>query len=186
MVVIWDIIKKTAMFGWEEIIYLVIYNIVALTVLAGGPALVIMGITISPLLMMLGSILLFLTPPVLFGLFWLTYQISLGNAVKFSTFWDGAKQHRKTAYIWGGINLVIIVTLVANIIFYQQQKAVWAGYIVLLFIGLLLVAMAVIGVGGIVLGTIFTVVLGLFSVSLAALVSSITVQELIKISRGEA
>ena len=79
MVVIWDIIKKTAMFGWEEIIYLVIYNIVALTVLAGGPALVIMGITISPLLMMLGSILLFLTPPVLFGLFWLTYQISLGK-----------------------------------------------------------------------------------------------------------
>jgi len=175
--------------------------------------------------MMLGSILLFLTPPVLFGLFWLTYQISLGNAVKFSTFWDGTKQHRKTAYIWGGINLVIIVTLVMNIIFYQQQKAVWAGYIVLLFIGLLLVwvvlqmltlalfphmvepnvrlamknalmliavnpfavvAMAVIGVGGIVLGTIFTVVLGLFSVSLAALVSSITVQELIKISRGEA
>jgi len=46
MVVIWDIIKKTAMFGWEEIIYLVIYNIVVLTVLAGGPALVIMGITI--------------------------------------------------------------------------------------------------------------------------------------------
>lgn len=224
MVVIWDIIKKTAFYGWEEIIYLVIYNIVALIALAAGPSLVIMGLSTSPVLMLLGSVLMFAIPPVLFGLFWLTYQISLGNAVKFGTFWDGAKQHRKTAYIWGGINLLVIVTLIANIVFYQQQPAAWAGYVVMLFNGLLLVwiilqmmvlalfphmvepdvrlatrnalaliainpfavvAMGAIGVGMLIVGFSFPVILGLFSVSLAALVSSVTVQELIAISRGE-
>ncbi len=225
MVVIWDIIKKTALFGWEEIIYLVAYNIVTLTALLAGPTLLMFGVNGgSALLMLAGSVLMFVIPPTLFGLFWLTYQISLGNAVKFGTFWDGAKQHKKTAYIWGGINLLVILTLVSNILFYQAMAATWAIFVGQFFVGLLVVwfilqlmvlalfphmvtpnvrqatrnalaliavnpfaviGMAAIVIGEIVLGGNFPVILGLFSVSLAALVASVTVAELVAISRGE-
>ncbi len=225
MVVIWDIIKKTALFGWEEIIYLVAYNIVTLVALLVGPTLLMTGINIgSALLMLAGSVAMFAIPPALFGLFWLTYQISLGNAVKFGTFWVGAKQHKKTAYFWGGINLLVIITLVSNILFYQAMTVTWAVFVGQFFYGLLVVwlilqlmvlalfphmvepnvrlalknamaliavnpfaviGMAAIVIGEIVLGGNFPVILGLFSVSLAALVASVTVAELIAISRGE-
>ena len=225
MVVIWDIIKKTALFGWEEIIYLVTYNIVTLATLLAGPTLVTYGVSGgSALLMLAGWALVFAIPPALFGLFWLTYQISLGNAVKFSTFWDGVKQHRKTAYVWGGINLVVIVTLLSNILFYQAMEADWAAFVGQFFVGVLVVwlilqlmvlamfphmvepgvrlatrnalsliainpfaiiGMAAIVIGEFLLGTYFQVVWGLFSVSLAALVASVTVQELVQISRKD-
>ncbi len=225
MVVIWDILKKTALFGWEEIIHLVLANIITLAALLAGPTLVITGINRgSALLMLAGSVVMFAIPPALFGLFWLTYQISLGNAVKFSTFVDGVKQPLKPMFIWGGINLLVVVMLVSNVIFYQAMEAAWAAFVAQFFYGVLIVwlilqlltlamyphletpgfrlalkntlrlfainpfaviGMAVIVIGEVALGGYAPVILGLLSVSLAALVASITVEELVKISRGE-
>lgn len=139
MVVIWDILKKTMVFGWEEIIYLVPANIVTLTALLAGPSLMLMGINRGAVwLMLAGSVAIFAIPPALFGLFWLTYQTSLGNAVKFSTFVDGAKQNPKPMYIWGGINFIVSVTLISNIVFYQGFTANWAVFVGQLFYGLLI------------------------------------------------
>jgi len=223
MTIIWDVLKKTMLFGWEEIIYLVIFNIVTLTALVLGPALVFIGVNKSVALMALGSMAMFAAPPALFGLFWLTYQISLGNAVKFSTYVDGARQYPKAAYIWGGVNMFIVVMLISNIIFYQSLAATWAGFAAVFFDGLLIVwvvlqlltlalyphlvepsfrlamknalvlvavnpfavvGMAVIAVGGVLLGLYVPVLLGLISVSLAALVVSVTVDELIALTKS--
>ncbi len=225
MILIWDILKKTVLFGWEEIIYLVVYNVLTLVALMAGPSLVVTGVNMSSAgLMLLGSALMFAIPPALFGLFWLTYQISLENAVKFSTYFDGAKQHPKPMVIWGGINLLVVVTLISNIIFYQSLETTWAGYAGIFFYALFIVwiilqllmlamyphleipsfrlamknslkllainpfaiiGMAVIIIAEIALGGYFTVVLGIISVSLAALVANVTVGELIAAMRKE-
>ncbi len=225
MVVIWDILKKTILFGWEEIIYLALANIIALAALLAGPTLVVTGINRgSALLMLAGSVVMFAIPPALFGLFWLTYQISLENAVKFSTFVDGVKHPPKPMFIWGGINLLVVVMLVSNILFYQAMEAGWAVFVGQFFYGLLIVwvilqlltlamyphletpgfrlalknalrllalnpfaiiGMMVIVIGEMALGGYAPVVLGLISVSLAALIASVTVAELIAISREE-
>lgn len=222
MILIWEILKKTLQYGWEEIIYLVIYNIVTLAALLAGPTLLVTGVNSqSALLVVAGIVLLALIPPALFGLFWLTYQISLGNAVKFSTYFDGARQHPKPMAVWGGINLLVMVTLISNVIFYQAMTAAWAGFVGLFFYSLLVVwmvlqllvlaiyphleqpgfrmafrnamllvavnpfavlGMAAVAVGGVILGGTVPVLMGLASVSLAALVASVTVKELIAIA----
>lgn len=129
------ILKKTVKFLWDESIYLVIYNVLTLIAVLGGPFLLLLGFPIS---MLAGAVLLFAAPPALFGMFWLTYQISLGNAVGFGTYFEGVKQHKKAAYIWGGINLVVLITLLLNIFFYQGIAAQWSFWVGTFFVGLLI------------------------------------------------
>jgi len=129
------IFVKTVKFLWEESIYLVVYNVLTLIAVLGGPALLLSGI---PIVMLIGGIFLFAAPPALFGIFWLTYQISLENAVGFGTYFEGAKQHLKATYIWGGINLVVVITLASNVLFYQGIEAQWSFWVGTLFMGLLI------------------------------------------------
>ncbi len=129
------IFVKTIKFLWEESIYLVIYNVLTLIAVLGGPMLLLSGV---PIMMGLGGIVLLAAPPALFGMFWLTYQISLDNAVGFGTYFEGAKQHKKAAYIWGAINLVVLITLMSNVLFYQGIEAQWSFWVGTLFMGLLI------------------------------------------------
>lgn len=137
MSLLWKIIKRTSMGIWEELFYLVVFNLAVV-----GPAWVGMNLIGNGwasgviLFLSLGALCLLAIPPALFGLFQATDQISKGNAVKISTFTEGAKNTFKPAYIWGGVNLVVLVVLVANIVFYLQLTTAWAPTAGMFFVGL--------------------------------------------------
>ncbi len=138
MSLIWLVIKKTLLFLWDESFFLVIFNVLTVIVVAGGPILLLTGLTGSIESLLLGVPLLLAMPLAIFGLFWLTYQISEGKAVKFATYFLGAKDLLKPAYVWGGINLVVGFLLATNIAFYRSQGTNWGIYAAAFFAGLTL------------------------------------------------
>ncbi|HEY84729.1 MAG TPA: hypothetical protein G4N96_06420 [Chloroflexi bacterium] len=138
MSLIWPIVKKTLLFLWDESFLLVIFNVLTVIIVAGGPVLLMTGLTGSIESLLLGAPLLLAMPLAIFGLFWLTYQISEGKAVKFSAYFLGAKALLKPAYVWGGINLGVGFLLATNIAFYRGQGAAWGIYAAAFFAGLTL------------------------------------------------
>jgi len=139
---LWPIIKDTAIYFWEELFYLVIFNL--LTVISLAPGVYILWtspqmepapppVVYVPISILLCSAL----PYTLFSLFWTVYEISEGKAIKFHTFFGGGKQLLKHAYIWWGINLVVLIILVVNISFYSGLQTGWSVYASMFFIGLL-------------------------------------------------
>jgi uncharacterized membrane protein YesL len=80
-------------------------------------------------------------PFVSFGRFFTVYDIGQGKGIKLSTFFGHARRQLKPAYIWGGINLGILLVLGTNIRFYEglaQAGAQWAVYVRLVMIGLII------------------------------------------------
>ncbi len=136
MSLIWPIIKKTLLYLWDESFYLVIFNVLTVIIVAGGPILLMTGLTGSIGALLLAAPLLLAMPLAIFGLFWLTYQISEGKAVKFSTYFGGAKDLLQPAYVWGGINLGVGFLLAINIVFYRGQGTNWGIYAAAFFAGL--------------------------------------------------
>lgn len=137
MSLLWKIIKRTSMGIWEEIFYLVVFNLAVVAPALVGINLISYGWTSGIILFLpLGVLCLLAVPPALFGLFQATDQISRGNAVKMSTFTDAIKASLKPAYIWGGVNLVVGVILLANMAFYFQMTAAWAPTAGMFFVGL--------------------------------------------------
>lgn len=137
MSLLWKIIKRTAMGIWEEIFYLVVFNLAVVAPALMGINLISYGWTSGiTLFLPLGVLCLLAVPPALFGLFQATDQISKGNAIKISTFTEAIKTSLKPAYIWGGVNLVVGVILLANIAFYFQMTVAWAPTAGMFFVGL--------------------------------------------------
>jgi hypothetical protein len=102
---IWNIIKNSASDFWEEMLYLVIFNI----------------------FWMMGTLLLVTYPLVTFGLFFSAYEVGEGKGIKLGTFFHGAKQMWKQALLWGVINLVVLLVLGSNFNFYGTLEAQWAS-----------------------------------------------------------
>lgn len=219
MPLFWKILKQTAVGLWEELLYIVLFNFIVYLPILVAPNLIFMGWSGYPLLLPLGVLCLLALPPALFGLFHTTDQISKGNAIKFATFFDGARQSLKPAYIWGGINLVVIVLFVANIVFYFRVQASWGSMVSMFLFGvavvwgviqllalslyprlitpgfklaqknalalagmqpMLLLAIIVLTAVIIFLGIIVPLVMALLTISLVALLFSITTSELLK------
>ncbi len=114
---IWDVIKKSGSDIWDEILYLIIFNVIWL----------------------LGTILVIPYPFVTFGLFFTVRDIGQGKGIKFVTFFAHAYRMWKQAYIWGGINLFVLVILGINIKFYADfanAGAQWAALVQLFILGL--------------------------------------------------
>lgn len=109
-----DAIKKSAGDIWEEMLYLMIFNFIWLA----------------------GSLLIIPWPFVTFGLFSVIYDISQGKGIKFGTFFAHARRMWKQAYIWGGINFVVLIILGININFYAGIASRWAAAVQITLIGL--------------------------------------------------
>lgn len=102
---IWAIIKNSATDIWDEMLYLMIFNIIWLISL--------------PLVIPL--------PLVTFGLFFTIYDVGEAKGIGFGTFWEHARRMWRQAYVWGGINLAVFIIAWINLNFYAQVRADWAG-----------------------------------------------------------
>lgn len=109
-----QVIKKSATDVWDELLYVIVFNVVWLV----------------------GAVSIIFWPFVTFGLFSIAKDIGDGKGIKFSNFFSYARQMWKPAYIWGGINLAMFIMLWLNLNFYGGLEAQWAGIAQLLIIAL--------------------------------------------------
>ena len=105
---------------WDEMLFLIVFNVI----------------------WFLGVILIIPAPFVTFALFFLVRDVGEGRGIHFSTFFSYGWQNLKPAYIWGGINLVVLVAIWFNMSFYAGVEASWA-VIVRLFIASLAISWVV-------------------------------------------
>jgi uncharacterized membrane protein YesL len=72
-----------------------------------------------------GTWLLFLPsllalPPLTVGLIYVTNQVARGNTIHYTMLFTGAWRFLSRSYIWGAINAIVVVLLVADLLYYQQ------------------------------------------------------------------
>lgn len=113
---IWRVIKKSAIDTWDELLYAIIFNLIWLV----------------------GTLLLVPWPFVTFALFYIAKDIGDGKGIKFGNFFRYGRDNWKAAYIWGGINLAVLVVLWLNLNFYAGVDALWARLIQILFIAIII------------------------------------------------
>jgi uncharacterized membrane protein YesL len=114
MGMVWNVIKQSVRDVWEELLYLLVFNIIWLV----------------------GTLLIIPWPFVTFGLFFIAHDIGQGKGIKFSTFFTHARHMWKQAYIWGAISLGVMILLWFNLNFYANLKAQAADIAQIIFIGL--------------------------------------------------
>lgn len=110
---IWQIIRSSAVDIWDEMLYLMIFNIIWL----------------------IGLVLIIPWPLVTFGLFFTIYDVGEGKGIGLGKFWGYARRNWKQAYLWGGINLAVLLIAGSNLIFYARLEAQWAGFLQMFIIG---------------------------------------------------
>jgi uncharacterized membrane protein YesL len=115
-IMIWHVLKKSVVDTWDELLYAIIYNFI----------------------WVVGTLLFVTWPFVTFGLFYTAKDISDGKGIKFKKFFAYGRQYWKAAYIWGGINLGVLVLLGLNLNFYAGINTQWAGLMQLFFIAVTL------------------------------------------------
>jgi hypothetical protein len=116
MNIILKVIKKSAIDVWDEMLYVIIFNVI----------------------WVVGTLLVVTYPFVTFGLFHTAHDIGLGKAIKMATFFAHGRRMLKPAYIWGGINLVVLVVIWFNLRFYEGIESQWAALAQMFFVSLAL------------------------------------------------
>lgn len=116
MRLIWSIIKLAAGDVWDEMLHLLIFNAIWL----------------------LGSLLILPWPYLTFGLFFTTYDISQGKAIKLNSLFVRPARFWKQAYLWGAINLLAAFLFWFNLNFYSDFATRWAATMQVVFVALLL------------------------------------------------
>ena len=97
-------VKQAALDIWDELLHLILFNMI----------------------WFLGAILIIPIPYLTFGLVYTAYDVVEGKSIKIGAFFNHANRTWKQAYIWGGINLVVVVLLWFNLAFYTGVNADWA------------------------------------------------------------
>ncbi len=110
---IWTSLKKAGTDIWDELLYMIIFNVISL----------------------IGTLLVLPWPLVTFGMFEMAYDVGQGKGLKFSEFFTRPAKKWKQVYIWGGINLGLLVLIFVNINFYATFQVAWAGVVQALIIG---------------------------------------------------
>lgn len=110
---IWTAIKSAAVDIWDEMLYLMIFNVI----------------------WVVGTVLIIPWPFVTFGLFAIVYDVGQGKGIKFGTFFRYAARVWKQAYIWGGINIAVLIIWLVNLNFYGDISAQWAGGLQIVILG---------------------------------------------------
>ncbi len=114
MNLIFPIFKKSALDLWEEMLYMLLFNVIWLV----------------------GTFLIIPWPFVTFALFYTAYDISDGKGIKFKTFFSHGYQMLKPAYTWGLINALVLLLVGANLLFYAGFGTQWAALMQLMFVSL--------------------------------------------------
>lgn len=74
---------------------------------------------------LLAQFTIVLGPPATFGLYYVVYQLVNGESLGIRGLIEGGRKYFGAAWLWNVINLVMLVTLYSNIIFYSQFSADW-------------------------------------------------------------
>lgn len=114
MRLIWTSIRQAGADLWEELLILVLFN----------------------LIWVVGTLLIIPWPFVTFGLFLVMYDVSRGKGIKFDTFFRQAGKLWKQAYVWGLVNLGLILIIWANLNFYAAIESQWARMVQIFFLGI--------------------------------------------------
>ncbi len=109
-----EAIKQAALDLWDELFYLILFNII----------------------WCVGAVLIIPLPYVTFGLFYTAHDVVEGKSIKLSTFFNYANQTWRLAYTWGALNLAVFAVLGLNIAFYATINASWAVMLRFLFVSL--------------------------------------------------
>jgi len=72
--------------------------------------------------MLLGFFLVLL-PPLTVGLIYMANQAARGNAIGFAMLFSGARRFLSRSYIWGAINALAIILVLADLSYYQQIRS---------------------------------------------------------------
>lgn len=102
----WAIIKNAIGDFWDEMFWLVIFNILWLICL----------------------VLIIPYPLATFGLFFIAHDVGEGKGIKFSQFFGYGLKWWRQAYLWGIINLVVLTIMWINFTFYATVEAEWAVF----------------------------------------------------------
>jgi uncharacterized membrane protein YesL len=84
----------------------------------------------------LAQITIVLGPPATFGYYYVAYNLLNGESLGIRGLIEGARKYFWKAWLWGLINLLVIITLVVNIQFYSNIRASW-GLSLVILVGLL-------------------------------------------------
>ncbi len=111
----WTIIKNAIGDFWDEMFWLVIFNVLWLICL----------------------VLIIPYPLATFGLFFIAYDVGEGKGIKFSQFFSYGFKMWRQAYLWGIINLVVLSVMWVNFTFYGTVEAEWAAMAQMFMLALL-------------------------------------------------
>jgi hypothetical protein len=114
MRLIWNAVKLAFADFWEEMLYLLIFNIIWL----------------------LGSLFIAPAPFLTFGLFFTAYDVSREKGIKFSTFWQHIIKTWRPALGWGLANAAAVFMVWSNIRFYARFEGQWVTGAQFAFVGL--------------------------------------------------
>lgn len=115
MITTLQILKKTVLDMWDEMLNMIFFNLIWL----------------------FGTALIIFWPFVTFSLFYIVKDISDGRGIKFSKFFSYGRQTWKLAYTWGLINVVVYLVLLFNIRFYSGFGTQWALFLQIIFFSLI-------------------------------------------------
>jgi hypothetical protein len=71
---------------------------------------------------MLLSFFIVLFPPLTVGLMYMANQVARGNAIGFGMLFSGGRRYLSRSYIWGAINAIAIMLVLADLSYYQQLQ----------------------------------------------------------------
>lgn len=124
MSLLWPIVRRSLGDLWEESFLLILFNMFWVTGALPGFFLLGYGAIGSSLpVIALGLLAILPWPFVTFGLFHAAYEVGQRKAIGLSTFFSGGRQLARQAYLWGGLNVVVMAVLLANVRFYGNPAS---------------------------------------------------------------
>lgn len=126
MALFWRILRKFPRDFLEESFLLILLNIV--WIVASLPGLLVGGygaFVRSLSFIALGVILMAPLPFVTLGAFSVVHRVGEGKTIGLRSFLREGKRLAGIAYLWGGVNLLVVAILFANIRFYNSALTPW-------------------------------------------------------------
>jgi uncharacterized membrane protein YesL len=102
---IWQVFKQSAFDIWDELLHVLIFN----------------------LIWCIGTLLVIPWPFVTFALYEMAYDVGEGKGLKYDKIFSRTARGWKQAYLWGGINLIVVIIIWFNFIFYANFQAWWSS-----------------------------------------------------------
>lgn len=78
------------------------------------------------------QITIILGPPATFGLYYVAYSMINGEALGIRGLISGGRKYFWKAWLWGAVNLLVIIILTVNVNFYSNIAASWAPFLLII------------------------------------------------------